>query len=202
MIRTLAALLVVAMLGLAPGCAMAPLVDPTLFPRTALPVPAPAAARVALVVDEAVAATLTRRKLYGDSTVEEYPAIGRIVERAGIEVLQAVPSSDATLTVVVDGVSCLVDRRLKWFVPVPYIGPSDYSIEVRVTMALRVLDARGRVLLVRTYDSGPQVVASELRAPPNAVWRMAHETVWRLWQQADGDLRHAWQVDRTRDRDL
>ena len=106
------------------------------------------------------------------------------------------------LTVVVDGVSCVVDRRLKWFVPVPYIGPSDYSIEVRVTMALRVLDARGRMLLVRTYDSGPQVVASELRAPPNAVWRMAHETVWRLWQQADGDLRHAWQVDRTRDRDL
>jgi hypothetical protein len=191
------------------GCATKPVEpDPALFPRSTSPAQGPVGGRLALVIGPEVASSVGqwKRPLLSDVPAPSVP-IGRIVERAGQEVL----ASDATgagpgLTLVVDSASCVLEGHVRWLLPVPFVGViGDSSTDVRVMMALRLLDEEGRTLLERIYDSGRQVLPSQYggrEGPGQAVVRLAHEGAWQLWLQAAADLRHWLAAERARPREL
>jgi hypothetical protein len=82
----------------------------------------------------------------------------------------------------------------------------DSEIGARLSFDLSLLDAQGRSVWTRSYDSGHEIYKrpsfwSHERAPDGLV-RMAHEAAWRLAQQAIADLRDWIATERNKPREL
>jgi len=111
-------------------------------------------------------------------------------------------------TLVIEAVRVEHDSKLLWIMPLPVypylIG--DSAAYAQLAFDLRVLDAQGRPVWTRTYDSGreiykrPALLRSETL--PVGLVRMAHESAWRLSQQVVVDLRDALAAERSRPREL
>jgi hypothetical protein len=146
--------------------------------------------------------------------------IGGIVEQAvlaalrdavqgGVQPVDALPRPgtgfDATL--VIEAVRAGYHRRLRWLLPMPpplfMIGDSE--VEARLAFDLSMLDAQGRTVWTRTYDSGGEIVKRPSvwhSETADALVSLAHETAWRLSQQVVSDLRDWLAVERNKPREL
>ncbi len=90
---------------------------------------------------------------------------------------------------------------------IPVIGTLIVISELDTPLAfdLRLLDAQGQTVLLRTYDGGREI----WKAPPetsegsvDGIVRLAHEAAWRLARQAVYDLRGWVEAERGKPRGL
>jgi hypothetical protein len=92
-------------------------------------------------------------------------------------------------------------KRL-WVIPLPYFPIERYEFTARLSMEASLLDAQGRTVWTRHYDSG-----SVIWEPRSGTWfadersRISHEFAWQLAHRAARDLRE-WLVERGRPRQL
>lgn len=199
------------------GCASPPAqgLHPEFFPRAASAPEPRTPGRVALLVPSQVAGTMGSTETTLRSGPNERVPIGRIVEQAGLDMLGAAltggvdslaqaPGAGYDATVTVDAVRCVDRTRLLWLLPFPVFGViGDTRTDVQVTIELRVLDAQGRAVLTRAYDSGPEELKrAGGEADTAGVVRLAHELTWRLWRNAWSDLREWLAAERSRPREL
>jgi hypothetical protein len=193
--------------------------NPALFPRSAEAPTGQVAGRVALWVPPHVAATENQSdRLLGAGSLMHVP-VGRIVEQAarlalgdalsgGVQRVDALPPAGAgyNSTLVLDSVRCVDRVRLLWLLPVPIFGIiGDTEIDVLVAFEMRLLDAQGRTVWTRTYDSGRVVwkrPAGSKESGEAGIVRLAHEAAWRLSQQVATDLRDWLVTERSKPREL
>jgi hypothetical protein len=218
--RLLALFALFALLVLSAGCASTHegAIDPGLFPRAAVAPERRIAGRMALLVPPQVRAV--SYDALPTIRVNVRLPIGRIVEQAalaalgdamggGVQPVEALPPGggvDATL--VVDAVRAEYHRRLSLLIPAPpplfYID--DYTVDARLAFDLRLVDAQGRTVWTRTYDTGAEIMKHESiwkgAATPEGLVRIAHDAAWRLWQQAVADLRDWLAAERNKLREL
>ena len=184
--------------------------NPTFFPRAALAPEARQVGRAAVWVRppaEGLVYTVTRQEALGLQV-----PIGHIVEEAALasvgQTLQGgalrvneVPVADGgfAATLVIDAVRMELDHeKYTAVLPLPPFITWVGATSGRVAFDLRLLDAQGRAVWSRTYDSGRErwqrfsVTSGEEVSV--AIVRMAHETAWRLSQQVAADLRD-WLAD-------
>lgn len=193
--------------------------NPALFPRSAKAPMDQVAGRVALWVPAQVAATENHgERLLGARSNLHVPA-GRIVEQAarlalddaligGAQPVDALPPAAAgySATLVLDTVRCVDRVRLLWLLPVPIFGIiGETEVDVQLAFDLRLLDARGRSVWTRSYDSGRVVwkrPSGSSEAGDAGIVRLAHEAAWRLSQQMATDLRDWLAAERSKPREL
>jgi hypothetical protein len=115
------------------------------------------------------------------------------------------PPADATLTIDQLQFSCS-DRYL-WVLPAPppvlMISKSEITIEVAYELTLR--DAAGRSIWTQHQGSGRLVLqgrTGQRESHAAGIVRLAHEAAWRLAQQSARDVRHWWQAERMKPRQL
>jgi len=193
--------------------------NPALFPRGAVAADSRTPGRVALlvrpqvqdVVHEGVDAPASGVRLPVGRIVEEAmrAAVGDAL-RGGVQRMNEVPMAGAGLdaTLVIEAVRVGHDDKLLWIVPIPVFPfvMGDKDIYAQLAFDLSLLDAQGRAVWTRSYDGGrelykrPSFWSSE-RLPVGLV-RMAHETAWRLSQEAVGDLREWLEAERIKPREL
>ncbi len=193
--------------------------NPTLFARASVAPDSRLPGRVALIVQVAVQGLVHE----GDRT----PArgvrlpLGRIAEEAllaaladtfqgGAVKLGEAPAADAgfSATLVLESVRIEHDDQLIWLLPLPVypflIG--DRAIFARMVIELSQLDTQGRSLARRSHDSGRELYKRPTfwsnETLPDGLLRMAHESAWRLAQQAAVELREWVLVERNKARDL
>lgn len=222
MISRSARLVGMLLLGLSVGCASPQYegaFDPALFPQVGTEAGSRTPGRVALLVLPQVQELVyegTRRPAYSVRV-----PVGRIVEEAvrtalgealqgGAQRVNEAPAAGTgfAATLVIEAVRVEHDSKLLWIMPLPVypylIG--DSAAYAQLAFDLRVLDAQGRPVWTRTYDSGreiykrPALLRSETL--PVGLVRMAHESAWRLSRQVVVDLRDALAAERSRPREL
>jgi hypothetical protein len=221
MMGTTRLLALFALLVLSAGCASTHegAIDPGLFPRAAVAPERRIAGRVALLVPPQVRAV--SYDALPEIRVNVRLPIGRIVEQAalaalgdavsgGVQPVEAPPQSGDGInaTLVIDAVRAEYHKRLSLLIPAPpplfYI--SDYAVDARLAFDLRLVDAQGRTVWTRSYDTGAEIVKHEsiwkVAATPEGLVRIAHDAAWRLWQQALADLRDWLAAERNKLREL
>lgn len=193
--------------------------NPALFARGTTAHMDQVAGRVALWVPAQVAATENHgERLLGGRSNLHVPA-GRIVEQAarlalddaligGAQPVDALPPAAAghSATLVFDSVRCVDRVRLLWLLPVPIFGMiGDTEVDVQLAFDLRLLDAQGRSVWTRSYDSGRVVwkrPSGSSESGDAGIVRLAHEAAWRLAQQMATDLRDWLAAERGKPREL
>jgi hypothetical protein len=193
--------------------------NPTFFPRAALAPEARQVGRVAVWVRRPAAdlvyTVTTRQEALGLQV-----PIGRIVEEAalasvgqtlqgGALLVNEVPVADGgfAATLVIDAVRMELDHeKYTAVLPLPPFITWVGATSGRVAFDLRLLDAQGRAVWSRTYDSGREdwqrfsvTSGEEVRV---AIVRIAHETAWRLSQQVAADVRDWLADERGKPREL
>jgi hypothetical protein len=190
-----------------------------LFPRAAAAADSPTPGRVALLVRPQVQ-DLVYEGVNAPASGVRLP-VGRIVEeavlaavgdalRGGVQRLHeaSVAGAGFDATLVIEAVRLGHDDKLSWIVPIPVFPfvMGDRDIYAQLAFDLSLLDAQGRTVWTRSYDGGrelykrPSFWSSE--PLPVGLVRMAHETAWRLSQQAVGDLREWLEAERIKPREL
>jgi len=219
--RLLALIALIALLVLSGGCASTHegAIDQGLFPREAVAPERRIAGRMALLVPPQVRAT--SYDALREIRVNVRLPIGRIVEQAalaalgdavsgGVQPVGAPPQSGDGInaTLVIDAVRAEYHRSLSLLIPAPppLFFIEDYTVDTRLAFDLRLVDAQGRTVWTRTYDTGAEIVKREsiwrAAATPEGLVRIAHDAAWRLSQQAVADLRGWLAAERNRLREL
>lgn len=129
-------------------------------------------------------------------------------------------------TLMIEAVRVAHASKLLWLLPVPVfpfvVGDADHFSTLAFDLSL--LDGQGRTVWTRTYDGGQETWKSKysggnIETVGQETWknnysavnietvgqgmvRMAHETAWRLSQQAVADLREWLVAERNKPRDL
>ena len=201
-------------------------VETALFPSVGAAAPVDlASGRLALIVPPAVLdRAFTGERLRAALPTAVRVPSGRIVDAAlaralqrqfdgGVVPQQAAPAvnSDVVATVAVTDVQFSYDERLRYFIPIPIPLPGmvfvhKFDVSLQIGFELQLLDARGRPLWARRYDSGrilwtpPDRMSTE--QSPEGVLRLAHEAAWQLAQQAALDVRAWLDAERRQERQL
>jgi hypothetical protein len=194
--------------------------NPALFPRAAVAPENRTPGRVAVLVRPHVPAMVHEIPSSLDAGVRLQ--VGRIVEesvvtalsdvlRGGALRLNEVPVANPgfAATLVIEAVRAEHGSERTGgviVVPVlPFLAP-EFNFYAHLAFDLSLLDAQGRAVWTRTYDGGHEIwhrpsFWSAEKLPAGMV-RMAHETAWRLSQQAVGDLREWLEAERIKPREL
>lgn len=182
-------------------------IDQGLFPREAVAPERRIAGRMALRVPPQVRAT--SYDALPTIRVNVRLPIGRIVEQAALAALgDAMGGAGINATLVIDAVRAEYHRSLSLLIPAPppLFFIEDYTVDTRLAFDLRLVDAQGRTVWTRTYDTGTEIVRHEsiwkVAATPEGLVRIAHDAAWRLWQQAVADLRDWFAAERNKLREL
>ena len=189
--------------------------NPALFPREALAATAPdtrVPGRVALLTPPSVQgqvyeSALGVRLSLGSIAEEALAAAVGDAVRGGVQRVDSVPAASASFaaTLVVDAVRA--EHIDKLVLPLLF-GFSIREQFSQLWFDLILLDAEGRSVWTRRYDGGRELLKLPLTGNPigspipAALTRMAHETAWRLSQQAASDLREWLVAERNKPRDL
>jgi hypothetical protein len=206
----------VLLISLLQGCASYEGVpNPAWFPRAAAAAESKTPGRIALWVQPQVQATV--------STVGRVLRlqVGSIAERAvlatldeglqgGVQQIYGPPQAAVgySATVVVDAVRFEHQERTLWFVWVPPLsGVSQYEATMTLAFDLSLFDARGRLVLRRTYDDDAgrlvwTTPSADSTPLPEDIGRVVHEAAWRLAQQVLRDVREWMDGERMRAREL
>lgn len=193
--------------------------NPALFPRVPAAAESRAPGRVALLVQPPVQGQV-HEGVKNPATGVRLP-VGQIVEQAllaaaldalrgGVERVPQVPPAGAGFdaTLVIEAVRADHHSQLSWLIPIPVypflIGDTNFYAQLAFDLSL--LDAAGRTVWTRTYDSGREIYKRPSfwsnEKLPDGFLRMAHEAAWRLSQQAMTDLRDWLAVERRKPREL
>ena len=194
------------------GCAVRRAWDfnPALLPQASTAVENRAPGRVALLVPVAVQENITLEIRAGRIVEEAMFAAMSDALRGGVQRMNQPPAAGSgfAATLSIDAVRVVHDSRILWLLPAPppqfLIG--DFELFAQLSFDLSLLDAEGRTVWSRSYDSGREVYkrpsfwSSEQVAEGRV--RMAHEQAWRLSQQAMADLRDWLETERNKAREL
>jgi hypothetical protein len=196
--------------------------NPALFPRAAVAPENRTPGRVAVLVRPQVQAMVHEIPNSLDAGVRLQ--VGRIVEesvvtalggalRGGAHRLNEVPLANRgfAATLVIEAVRAEHGSERTGGVivvpafPIPFLAPA-MSFYAHLAFDLSLLDAQGRAVWTHTYDGGHEIWKrpsfwSTEKLPAGMV-RMAHETAWRLSQQAVSDLREWLVAERGKAREL
>lgn len=197
-------------------------VDPTLFPRQT-DARAIFDGPVAVLTDATSLETVVLGETLADRRPMQMP-IGRIVHEASLEAfaevfkggVQAVDRLGggpvtAMPLVAVRLANFVYRDRLQYIVPLPLplVAVEKWRLDVQIAVDVRLLDDKGEVLWSSTYDSGVQAFdegtftePTALLERPESLVRLAHETAFRLMQQAARDVGEWLRNERLRERRL